>query len=179
MRGAYLITDNGYAKWRILQCPIKCCTNERELKWSTRLESVRKDVECFFGRLKARFRILHMRILFHHQRKVDNVFISSSILHNMNLVHDELDIAWKNPLNWETADDEDDRDLRDARERLRMRGRLVNPDAIAEVVNVVHERNVVVENDDDDIADASYIDFRKQLIDHYIYCQNKDIIEWI
>ena len=97
VRSAYLITDNGYAKWRMMQCPIKCSTNEHELRWSTRLESVRKDVECFFGRLKARFRILHMRILFHQQYKVDNVFISSSILHNMTLVQydfDDLDIAW-------------------------------------------------------------------------------------
>ena len=61
VRGAYLIIDNGSAKWRIMQCPIKFSTNENELRWSTRLESVRKDIECFFGRLKARFRILHMR----------------------------------------------------------------------------------------------------------------------
>ena len=80
-----------------MQCPIKCSTNEHELRWSTRLESVRKDVESFFGRLKGRCRILHMRILFHRQYKVDNVFISSSILHNMTLVQydfDDLDIAW-------------------------------------------------------------------------------------
>ena len=97
VRGAYLITDNGYAKWRMMQCPMKRSTNEHELRWSTRLESVRKDVECFFRRLKARFRILHMRILFHRQYKVDNVFISSSILHNMTLVQydfDDLNIAW-------------------------------------------------------------------------------------
>ena len=178
MRGAYLITDNGYAKWRIMQCPIKFSTNENELRWSTRLESVRKDVECFFGRLKARFRILHMRILFQKQRKVDNVFISSSILHNMNLVHDELDIAWKNPLNWETAEDEDDSDLREGRERLRMRGRLINHDAIVEAVGEINLRNVVVENDDDH-ADASYYDFRKMLIDHYIYSSSQDMVEWI
>ena len=99
VRGPYLITDNGYAKWRIIQCPIKFCTDESELRWSSRLESVRKDVECYFGRLKARFRILQSNTLFHHQHKVDNVFIASSILHNMNLVHDGLDIAWKNPAN--------------------------------------------------------------------------------
>ena len=64
MLGANLIIDNGYAKWRIMQSPIKFSTNENELRWSTRLESVRKDFECFFGRLKARFRILHMLMLF-------------------------------------------------------------------------------------------------------------------
>lgn len=179
MRGPYLIADNGYAKWPMLQCPIKCSTNENELKWSTRLESVRKDVECFFGRLKARFRILHMRILFHDQHKVDNVFISSSILHNMNLIHDELDVAWKNPANWETAEDEDDSDIREGRERLRMRGRLINPDTIVEVPDVEVARNIVVEIEEEDYQGASYLEFRKQLIDHYMYCHSRDMIEWI
>lgn len=128
VRGPYLIIDNGYAKWRIMQCPIKFCINDRELRWTSRLESVRKDVEYFFGRLKARFRILQSNILFHQQHKVDNVFVASSILHNMNLVHDGLDVAWKDPANWETPEDKDDTDIRESRERLRMRGRLVQAD---------------------------------------------------
>ena len=78
----------------------------------------------------------------------------------MSLVHVELDITWKNPLNWQTAEDEDDSNLREGRERLRMRGRLVNPDAIVEAVDAINPRNVVVESDDD-FADASYYDFRK------------------
>ena len=140
-RGPYLITDNGYAKWRIMQCPIKFCTNERELRWASRLESVRKDVECYFGRLKARFRILQSNILFHHQYKVDNVFVASSILHNMNLEHDGLDVAWKTQANWETPEDEDDVDIRESRERLRMRGRLVQADVQLEAEN---DRRIVV-----------------------------------
>ena len=154
-----------------MQCPIKCCTNQSELRWSARLESVRKDVECFFGRLKARFCILHSHILFHHQNKVDNVFTASSILHN------EFDVAWKDPLNWETPQDEDDTDIREARERLRMRGRLVHPDAIVQNTNE-EIRNINVE-DPDDFEDASYSEFRKQLIDHYIYCSDNNLIEWI
>ena len=160
-----------------MQCPIKCCTNEGELRWSTRLESVRKDVECFFGRLKARFRILHSHILFQHQSKVDNVFVASSILHNMNLVHDELDVAWKDPLNWETPDDEDDTDIREARERLRSRGRLMHPDAVIAIKDN-EERNIVVEALDN-YEDATYVQFKKQLIDHYIYCSDNNLVEWV
>ena len=96
--------------------PIKFSTNQKELMWSTRLESVRKDVECTFGVLTARFRILQSRIKFQHQSKVDNVFVASCVLHNMNLVHDEFDVNWKDPVNWETPDNEDDQDLREARE---------------------------------------------------------------
>lgn len=174
--GPYLITDNGYARWRIMQCPIKCCTNAKELRWSCRLESVRKDVECFFGRLKARFRILRSDILFHHQYKVDNVFVASSILHNMNLLYDGFDVAWKDPSNWETPDDEDDSDLREGRERLRMRGKMVQSEvAMAEVES---GRRIVVEELDIE-EDASYGDFRQQLIEHYIYCSNHNLVDWI
>ena len=96
----------------------------------------------------------------------------------MNLVHDDLDIAWKNPLNWETAEDADDSDLREGRERLRMRGRLIHPDAVVPAAAVSNDRNVVIENDDE-YADASYYDFRKLLIDHYTYCSSKNMVEWI
>ena len=50
MTGAWTITDNGYHAWRFLQCPIKAAYDEAEIAWSVRLESIRKDVECFFGR---------------------------------------------------------------------------------------------------------------------------------
>ena len=154
-----------------MQCPIKFCINEREMRWSSRLESVRKDVECYFGRLKARFRILQS----HHQHKVDNIFVASSILHNMNLVHDGLDAAWKDPANWETPEDEDDRDIRESRERLRMRGRMIQPDMVIAVEN---NRRVVIE-DIEDLEDASYVEFRKRLIDHYIYSSDNNLVEWI
>ena len=96
----------------------------------------------------------------------------------MNLVHDDLDIAWKDPLNWETAEDEDDSDLREGRELLRMRGRLIHSDDVVAATAFNNDRNVVIENDDD-YADASYYDFRKLLIDHYTYCSSKNMIEWI
>ena len=162
-----------------MQCPIKFSTNQKELMWSTRLESVRKDVECCFGVLKARFRILQSRIKFQAQNKVDNVFVASCILHNMNLVHDELDVNWKNPENWETPEDEDDQDLRDGRELLRIRGRLLDPDAaIAEVPPIVNvQRNVIIEDIDD--IEVSYFDFRNELVEHYNYCLNNRLVEWI
>jgi hypothetical protein len=61
----------------------------------------------------------------------------------MNLVHDGLDVAWKDPANRETQEDEDDTDIRESRERLRMRGRLVQADV---QLPVEHERRIVVED---------------------------------
>jgi hypothetical protein len=53
IKGAYAISDNGYHQWRIFQFPAKHATDGDTAKWSRRLESVRKDVECTFGILKV------------------------------------------------------------------------------------------------------------------------------
>jgi hypothetical protein len=61
-KGAYLIVDGGYHKWRDLQCPKKHSAVHRDIIWSEWLESVRKGVECLFGVLKGRFRCLKLPI---------------------------------------------------------------------------------------------------------------------
>ena len=60
------------------------------------MESVRKDVECFFGRLKQRFRILKGRILIQNKQKVDNIFLTCVTLQNMLHEWDGLG-NWKEP----------------------------------------------------------------------------------
>ena len=39
-----------------------------------RLESVRKDVECCFGRLKKRFRILRLPFMFVYEAQIHDTF---------------------------------------------------------------------------------------------------------
>ncbi|CAN0405602.1 unnamed protein product, partial [Discosporangium mesarthrocarpum] len=62
-KGAYLIVDGGalclllfalVLTWRCLMDPLKSALTVAELKWSKHLESLRRDVECFFGKLKGR-----------------------------------------------------------------------------------------------------------------------------
>ena len=83
VRGAFLISDSGHAKWRMLQAPINSSSSLDDMKWSTRLESVRKDVECFFGLLKIHFRILRSPVIFHKRNRVENVFFAACIAHNI------------------------------------------------------------------------------------------------
>ena len=45
---------------RCMQCPLKWEHAASKVAWSKWSESVRKDVECVFGRLKARFRCLKL-----------------------------------------------------------------------------------------------------------------------
>ena len=57
--GIYLICDGGYLRWKTLIAPYKGApTCGRRGHFNTNLESVRKDVECTFGILKKRWRIL-------------------------------------------------------------------------------------------------------------------------
>ena len=65
---------------------------------------VRKDVECTFGILKGRFRILKTLMLYQHKDQIDNVFWTACILHNMLLMHDGLDKLQ----DWMGADGEHD-----------------------------------------------------------------------
>lgn len=58
-QGVYLICDGGYLRWKTLICPFPHAHSaSRHGHFSTNLESVRKDVECTFGILKKRWRIL-------------------------------------------------------------------------------------------------------------------------
>jgi len=58
--------------------------------WSEWVESIRKDVECFFGVLKARFQFLRNPIEY-NIFTIDDVFKTCCILHNMLLAYDGLD----------------------------------------------------------------------------------------
>ena len=57
-KGVYIIVDGGYLKWEVLQCGLKSSSEPGYGEWRTIMESVRKDTECYFGRLKQRFRVL-------------------------------------------------------------------------------------------------------------------------
>ncbi|CAM9508247.1 unnamed protein product [Pylaiella littoralis] len=90
-KGNYSIVDNGYNQWEILIPPSKFADGDIEIRWSKALESVRKDVECFFGILKGRFRILKLGILFQCLEDIDNMFFTCCTLHNMLHAYDGLD----------------------------------------------------------------------------------------
>jgi hypothetical protein len=57
--------------------------------WSMNLESVRKDVECTFGIMKKRWRILEYGIHYRCIETSEKIFVVCAILHNMLI--DEID----------------------------------------------------------------------------------------
>jgi hypothetical protein len=68
------------------------------------MESVRKDIECYFGRLKQRFRVLRVPNLLNNKNQIDNMMFSVVAVQNM--VYDYVIAAeemrsWTVQLKWQ------------------------------------------------------------------------------
>lgn len=86
-------------QWVTLIAPSKYPGSPEEGDFSKLLESVRKDVECFFGILKGRFRILKLRLAYHSRDDIDNIFFTCCILHNMLHSFDGMSVFEEN-VDW-------------------------------------------------------------------------------
>ena len=62
--------------------------------WTSFMESERKHVECAFGILKSRFRVLKLPIRMCDFQEIDDMFFTCCILHNMCLDFDGGDDGW-------------------------------------------------------------------------------------
>lgn len=63
--GAHFICDGGYHNWNHLMCGLKHTSDTPTHMYSIQMESVRKDIECCFGILKVRFKVLSNPIQYH------------------------------------------------------------------------------------------------------------------
>jgi len=71
--------------------PLKNSSNQREIRWSQWMESIRKDVECASGISKGRWRILKSGIRLHGVEAADKIWMTCCALHNWLLEVDGLD----------------------------------------------------------------------------------------
>jgi hypothetical protein len=123
-RDVFLICDNGYHKWKSMIAPFGLTSVREERLWSEGLESVRKDVECTFGVMKARFRSLRYGVRLHSPHEIDSLWFCCCILHNMLLMSDGFSSVLNSEAAWEALDPEDDA----GRARLQMtRADLIPP----------------------------------------------------
>ncbi len=102
-RGVWLMVDNGHLSWPTTVPQMKDAItydNICFLKW---LESMRKDVNCIFGILKGRFRILRTGVQVHGVEATDKIWLTCCALHNVLLEANRLQEEWNNgvPSNWE------------------------------------------------------------------------------
>jgi len=90
-QGAWIAVDGGYQKVACFIDPMHNRYGFQEVVFSEWLESVRKDVECAFGRLKMRFRFLRGFVVYHDAMIIENAFKTAAMLHNMLLKWDRMD----------------------------------------------------------------------------------------
>ncbi len=94
-KGGYVIVDNGYLRWSCTVPPFKVTDKITEVRWSNWIESMRKDVECTFGILKGRWRILKTGVRIEGVEGVDKIWLTCCALHNWLLDIDGLDGQWE------------------------------------------------------------------------------------
>ena len=94
-KGAWILCDNGYQNWSTLMAPMKDALTYKQFRWSKWLESVRKDVECTFGILKGRFRILKIGMRVQSIEATDQIWCTCCALHNLFLDKDGLCENWE------------------------------------------------------------------------------------
>ena len=126
IKGAYVIVNNGYLNWSTTVPPITHSSNPFEIWFSQWLKSLRKDVECAFGILKGRWRVLKSGIRVHNTEAADNIWLTCCASHNLLINVDGLSIGWENgvPSHWEGSRGEFQND--EIPEAIR---RLISPDA--------------------------------------------------
>ena len=92
MRGAAALCDSGYHAWAQTVCGFKHASSKERMQWSARCESARKQVECVFGSMKTRFRILKLPMLYNRGEpisKIDHIFRTCCIFHNLLMSHND------------------------------------------------------------------------------------------
>ncbi|XP_013613948.1 PREDICTED: uncharacterized protein LOC106320127 [Brassica oleracea var. oleracea] len=85
---AYYLTDGIYPKWATFIQSIRLPQGAQNSLFAQSQESVRKDVECAFGVLQARFAIVRNPSNLWDKNKISNIMRACLILHNM-IVQDE------------------------------------------------------------------------------------------
>ena len=71
------------------------------------MESARKDIECYFGRLKQRFKVLRTPNLLKDKLKINNMMFSIVAIQNMLLdykVATEEMRSWSVQFKWQICD---------------------------------------------------------------------------
>ena len=180
-KGAYLIVDGGYHKWRCLQCPMKHSSIPKQSLWSEWLETVRKDVECVFGVLKGRFRCLKLPIYYFNKKNIDDMFFTCCILHNMLLINDGLDKRWEKDVNYAGRDgNHTDEDMLIFRQHLcRVRNIVPTTDFSLQGIAAVQDRYDICHGENFEEYESSFNLLQNRLVDNYSWLYANDKVRWM
>ena len=107
---ASALCDSGYHQWAQTVCGFKHASSKQHMEWSARCESARKQVECVFGSMKKRFRILRLPMLYnkaHPISKIDHIFRTCCIFHNLLMAHNDYNTIGDRPEDYVEVETEE------------------------------------------------------------------------
>lgn len=105
MEGLWALCDGGYHKWLHTIYGSKHADTASWRAWSGLCESTRKDVECVFGVMKARFRVLAIASLVSDAQSCTRTVRVCAILHNMLLLQDGMAQNGTEESHWRRVDE--------------------------------------------------------------------------
>jgi hypothetical protein len=161
----YAIVDNGFHKWRCCQPPDKVTSDSWRLRWSKRLESVRKDSECCFGRMKARFAAARHGPPTSDLEHFDDTIFACAMLHNQLLRHDGLSNPRISARYWKPANT--DLDLQ------RIEAEHSSGQGYEHPVN-----NAAAGNITEPELQSEYLELQSQLVTHFKQQWQKEALLW-
>lgn len=198
-KGVWVMVDNGYLRWSTTMPPFKSAIDRAERRWSEWLESMRKDVECTFGILKGRFRILKTGIRLHGVEAADKIRLTCCALHNMLLIADGLNERWEEGVDSDWQGELGQHDPDEVCDHVPFAiNRLNNLDSGArryDTSGMGHGSDFIDVPDDDDDADEeqeevvdddgailvrtmNYDKFRSKLVEHFDILFEQQRIRW-
>lgn len=192
-RGAYVIVDNGYLAWSTTVPPFKRSASRPHIRFSEWLESMRKDVECAFGIMKGRWRVLKTGIRLHGTDAADKIWATCCALHNWLLEVDGLNEPWDGVLGEVDAEDLETtpfalRRLASPSEYRNYDTSGIGPgeeefedDGVEGGEAGVHDEANELDVETDgvrDVAKMSLMDFREKLVIHFNVKFSRHEIKW-
>lgn len=189
--GVWLLVDNGYHDYSCTIPPFKDVGMADQHAWSEWLESTRKDVECVFGILKARFLILTSPIRYHGVAVVDKIWKTCCALHNMILDAKRDDLARNDDdtdtdAGQESGSDDEEAGNNNAKDYLS----LPDGDTMKYTTGVDLPADF---SDDREFDDPTYRNgcgtvipikhlnmntFRSRLVRHFAICKCNNLVHW-
>lgn len=126
---------------------------------------MRKDVECFFGILKGRFRVLKLPVQYRTKERIDDLFFTCCILHNMIHAFEGRE-EWEVDVDWAGVDGRLDVSLCE--------------DVNADFAAVAAARARVVRSTaTEEEVESTFLSLRKDLIQHYAFADLAGEIRWL
>lgn len=174
IHGAHLICDGGYHKIPAMICPLTFRMEMKEVFWSEWVESVRKDVECTFGILKQRFRILKNSYQGHSLDYLENVFVVCCMIHNILLIVDGGENTWEAGIEDECLDESSE-----SIENIEMASSNVVDDLNTDDITMEDDNNLLLSSSDKYDAWLQFHSKTAVMIDHFAKCYSLGELHWM